>query len=107
MTATDISAHIDRKEQALRAVAAASENVIAAKNDLEFIKNRLTPEGLNGSNDKQRLAELNTKTEAERDAVAEAEKGLREAQLELDIASLRVQEATMLLKLVEQRATTP
>ena len=107
MTATDISARIDRKEQALRTVAAASENVIAAKNDLEFIKNRLTLEGLNGSNDKQRLADLMTNTEAERDAVSLAEKGLREAQLELDIASLRVQEVTMLLKLVEQRETIP
>ena len=36
------------------------------------------------------------------EAVALAEKGLREAQLELDIASLRVQEAAMLLKLVER-----
>ena len=43
-------------------------------------------------------------TEAERDAVAQAERGLRKAQLELDIASLRVQEATMLLKLA---ATEP
>ena len=107
MTAADISARIDRKEQALRAVAEASENVIAAKSDLKFIKNRLTLEGLSGSNDKQRLADLMTKTEAERDAVAGAEKGLREAQLELELASLRVQEAAMLLKLVEQRATTP
>lgn len=98
MNATDISARIDRKEQALRAVAAASENVIAAKSDLEFIKNRLTLEGLNGSNDKQRLADLITKTEAERDAVALAEKGLREAQLELELANLRVQEAAMLQK---------
>ena len=98
MTATDISARIDRKEQALRAVAAASENVIAAKSDLESLKNRLTLEGLSGSNDKQQLADLMTKTEAERDAVALAEKGLRQAQLELDIASLRVQEATMLQK---------
>lgn len=101
MTATDISARIDRKEQALRAVAAASENVIDAKSDLEGLKNHYTLEGLAGSNDKQRLAELNAKTEAERDAVALAEKGLREAQLELDIASLRVQEATMLLRMAE------
>jgi hypothetical protein len=98
MTATDISARIDRKEQALRAVAATSENVIAAKSDLEALKNHYTLEGLVGSNDKQRLADVMTKTEAERDAVALAEKGLREAQLELDIASLRVQEATMLQK---------
>jgi hypothetical protein len=98
MNATDISARIDRKEQALRAVGAASENVIAAKSDLEFIKNRLTAGGLNGSNDKQRLADLMTKTEAERDAVALAEKGLREAQLELELANLRVQEAAMLQK---------
>ena len=81
--------------------------MIAAKSDLEFIKNRLTLEGLSGSNDKQRLADLMTRTEAERDAVALAEKGLREAQLELDIANLRVQEAAMLLKLVEQGAITP
>ena len=46
MTATEISARIDRKENALRAVAAASESVIAAKTDLEFIKNRLTLAGL-------------------------------------------------------------
>jgi hypothetical protein len=98
VTATDISARIDRKEQALRAVAAASETVIAAKTDLEFIKNRLTLEGLEGSNDKQRLADLVARTELERDGLAAAEKGLREAQLELDIANLRVQEATMLLK---------
>lgn len=98
MTVAEITARIDRKENALRAVAEASENVIAAKSDLEFIKNRLILEGLNGSNDKQRLADLMTRTEAERDAVAEAEKGLREAQLELDIASLRVQEASMLQK---------
>ena len=99
MTATEITARIDRQEDALRAVAAASENVIAAKSDLEALKNHYTLEGLAGSNDKQRLAELNAKTEDERDAVAEAEQGLRAAQLELDIASLRVQEATMLLKL--------
>lgn len=104
MTATEITARIDCKERALRAVAEASENVIAAKSDHETLKNRLTLEGLNGSNDKQRLADLMTKTEAERQAVAEAEKGLREAQLELDIASLRVQEATMLLKLTERDA---
>ena len=88
-------------------MAEASENVIAARSDLEFIKNRLTLEGLSGSNDKQRLADLMTRTEAERDAVALAEKGLREAQLELDIANLRVQEPAMLLKLVEQGAPMP
>ena len=98
MTVAEITARIDRKENALRAVAAASENVIAARSDLEALKNHYTLEGLAGSNDKQRLAELNAKTEAERDAVAEAEKGLRAAQLELDIASLRVQEASMLQK---------
>ena len=107
MTATEISARVDRKENALRAVAAASESVIAAKSDLEALKDHYTLQGLAGSNDKQRLAELNAKTEAERDAVALAERGLRAAQLELDIASLRVQEATMLLKLAEQGATTP
>ena len=52
MTAADISARIGRKEQALRAVAEASENVIAAKSDVVFIKNRLTLEGLSGLNDK-------------------------------------------------------
>ena len=102
MTAAEISARTDRQENALRAVAEASENVIAAKSDLEALKNHYTLEGLAGSNDKQRLAELNAKTEAERDAAALAEKGLQEAQLELDIASLRVQEATMLLKLAER-----
>lgn len=106
MTATEITARIDRKENALRAVAEASENVIAARTDLEALKNHYTLEGLEGSNDKRRLADLNTKTEAERDAVAAAEKGLREAQLELDVASLRVQEATMLLKLAERDAST-
>lgn len=104
MTATEITARIDRKERALRGVAAASENVTAAKSDLEALKNHYTLEGLVGSNDKKRLADLNTKTEAERDAVTEAEKVLREAQLELDIASLRVQEATLLLKLTERDA---
>ena len=102
MNAADITARIDRKEAALHAVAAASENVVAAKTDLEVIKNRYTLEGLDGTNDKSRLAELNAKTEPERDAVAMAEKGLREAQLELDLANLRVQEATMLLKVAEQ-----
>ena len=48
MTAADISARIDRKEQALHAVASTSENVIAAKSDLEALKNHLTLEGLNG-----------------------------------------------------------
>ena len=38
------------------------------------------------------------KTEAERDGLALTEKGLRDAQLELDLADLRVQEAAMLLK---------
>ncbi len=103
MNAADISARIDRKEKALRAVAAASENVIAAKTDLEVIKTRYTLEGFSATNDKTRLAELNAKTEAERDAVALAEKSLREAQLELDLANLRMQEATMLLKVAEQK----
>lgn len=83
----------------MRAVAAASETVIAAKTDLEFIRNHYTLEGLEGSNEKQRQADLITKTATEREALTVAEKGLREAQLELDIANLRVQEATMLLKL--------
>ncbi len=102
MNAADISERIDRKEDALLAVAAATENVIAAKTDLEVIKTRYTLEGLDGTNDKSRLAELNVRTEAERDAVAVAEKGLREAQLELDLTNLRVQEATMLLKVAGQ-----
>ena len=38
------------------------------------------------------------KTESERDGLALTEKQLREAQLELDLADLRVQEAAMLLK---------
>lgn len=101
MNATAISERIDRKANALRAVATATENVVAAKADLEVIKTRYTLEGLEGTNDKLRLADLNARTEAERDAVALAEKGLREAQLELDLANLRVQEATMLLKLTE------
>lgn len=101
MTAAEISARIDRKESALRAVAGASESVIAAKTDLEFVKNRLTLEGLEGTNDKQRQADLVAKTESEREGLALAEKGLREAQLELDIANLRVQEATMLLRVAE------
>jgi hypothetical protein len=101
MTATDISARVDRKEQALRTVAAASETVIAARRDLEFISNRLTFEGLAGSNDKQRQADLAARTESEREGVALAEKGLREAQLERGVANLRVQEATMLLRVVE------
>ena len=83
MTATEISARVDRKENALRAVAAASESVIAAKTDLEFIKTRLTLAGLEGTNDKQRQADLMAKTESE-----------------LDLADLRVQEAAMLLKVV-------
>ena len=98
MTATEISARIDRKENALRAVAAASENAIAAKTDLEFIKNRLTLAGLEGTNDKQRQADLMAKTESERDGLALTEKQLREAQLELDLADLRVQEVAMLLR---------
>ncbi len=102
MNAADISNRIDRKEEALRAVAAATENVIAAKTDLEVIKTRYTLEGLDGTNDKIRQADLNVRTEAERDAVALTEKSLREAQLELDLANLRVQEATMLLKVVGQ-----
>lgn len=79
MTATDISARVDRKEQALRTVAAASETVIAARRDLEFISNHLTLEGLAGNNDRQRQADLAAKTESEREGVALAEKGLREA----------------------------
>ena len=79
MTAPDISARIDRKEKALRAVAAASETVIAAKADLEFIRNRLTLEGLEGTNEKQRNADLLTRTESEREGVALAEKNLRQA----------------------------
>ena len=98
MTAAEISARINRKENALRAVAAASESVIAAKTDLEFIKNRLTLAGLEGTNDKQRQADLMAKTESERDGLALTEKQLREAQLELDLADLRVQEVAMLLR---------
>jgi hypothetical protein len=101
VTTSDISARIGRKEQSLRAVAAASETVIVAKSDHEFIRNHYTLEGLAGSNEKQRQADLITKTATEREALAVAEKGLREAQLELDIATLRVQEATMLLKVAE------
>ncbi len=104
MTATEISARIDRKENALHAVAVASEGVTAAKSDYEVMKSHYTLEGLEGSNDKQRQADLVKKTEAEREAVTQAEKGLQQAQLELDIASLRVQEATLLLRLAE-RAT--
>ena len=98
MTANEISARADRKESALRAAAEASENVIAAKTDLEFIKIRLTLAGLEGTNDKQRQADLMAKTESERDGLALTEKGLREARLELDLADLRVQEAAMLLR---------
>ncbi len=101
MTAADISARIDRKEHALRTVAAASETVVVAKADLEFIQSRYTLEGLEGANEKQRSADLSAKTETERGGLALAEKSLREAQLELDIANLRVQEASMLLKVAE------
>ena len=48
-----------------------------------------------------RQADLIRKTASEREALADAEKGLRDAQLELDIATLRIQEATMLLKVAE------
>jgi len=85
VTTSDISARIGRKEQALRAVAAASETVIAAKADLGFIKNRYTLDGLEGNNEKQRNADLLAKTESEREGVALAEKDLRGAQLEVDI----------------------
>ena len=102
MTATEISARIDRKACALRAVTDASEGVTAAKRDYEVTKSYYTLEGLEGSNDRQRQADLVKKTEAEREAVTQAEKGLQKAQLELDIASLRVQEATLLLRLVER-----
>lgn len=101
MNEAEVTARIDRKERALRAVAEASEAVIVAKSDHEFIKNHYTLDGLEGSNEKQRQADLNTKITTEREALAVAEKGLREAQLELDIAGLRVQEATMLLKVAE------
>ena len=101
MTATEISTRIARKERALRAVADASESVTAAKRDYEVIKSHYTLAGLEGSNDKQRQADLMKKTEAEREAVTQAEKGLHQAQLELDIASLRVQEVTLLLRLAE------
>lgn len=101
MNEADITARIDRKESALRAVAEANETVIVAKSDHEFIKNHYTLEGLEGSNEKQRQADLIRKTTTEREALADAEKGLRDAQLELDIATLRVPEATMLLKAAE------
>ncbi len=101
MNEADITARIDRKERALRAVAEANETVIVAKSDHEFIKNHYTLEGLEGSNEKQRQADLIRKTASEREALADAEKGLRDAQLELDISTLRVEEATMLLKVVE------
>ena len=69
MTATEISTRIDRKACALRAVADASESMTAAKRDYEVIRSRYTLEGLEGSNDKQRQADLMKKTEAEREAV--------------------------------------
>lgn len=100
MTATEITARVDRNERALRAAASASEGLVAAKAELETLKHHYTLEGLEGTNDKLRQADLLTKTEPEREAVAGAEKALREAQLELDIASLRVQEALMLTRLM-------
>jgi len=48
-----------------------------------------------------RQADLAARTESEREGVALAEKGLREAQLERGVTNLRVQEATMLLRVVE------
>ena len=97
MNEADISARIDRKENALRAVATAYEESITAKSDLETLTNHYT---LEGSNEKQRTAELIVKTTAEREGVARADMALRKARLELDIASLRVQETTMLLTLL-------
>ena len=99
MTAAEITARVDRKERALRAAAESSEHLTAAKAELETLKHHYTREGLEGTNDKLRQADLLAKTEPEREAVAEAERALRAAQLELDLASLRVQEALMLTRL--------
>lgn len=100
MNQIDITARINRKENALRAVAAACEASTAANSDLDTLTNHLTLGGLEGSNEKQRAADLKAKTTSEREGVARADMALREARLELDIASLRVQEATMLLTLL-------
>lgn len=100
MNEVDISAHSDCKANALRIVAAAYEETITAKSDRETITNYYTLEGLAGSNEKRRTADLIAKTATEREGVARADMALRKARLELDIASLRVQEATMLLTLL-------
>lgn len=99
MTEADIIARVDRKERALKAAAAATEHVAAAKADLETLKHHHAAAGLEGSNDRQRAADLFAKTEPEREAVAAAERALRAAQLELDLADLRVQEAFALARL--------
>lgn len=99
MTTTEITARVDRKERALKAAAEVTEDLAAAKAELETLKYHYTREGLEGTNDKLRQADLLAKTEPEREAVAEAERALRAAQLELDLASLRVQEALMLTRL--------
>ena len=100
MNEADITARVGRKANALRAVAAAYEASITAKSDLETINNHYTLEGLEGSNEKQRTADLIAKIITEREGAAQADKTLREARFELDIASLRVQETTMLLTLL-------
>jgi len=61
--------------------------VIVAKSDHEFIKTT-TPSKDRGHQRKQRQADLISYDHDERDALAVAEKGLRDVQLELDIASL-------------------
>lgn len=103
MTKNEISTLLDQKAEALKNVFDATENLYAAKADLEQVTTQFTLEGLEGNNDRVRQADLVSKTEAERDSVALAERNLRATRLDFELANLKVDELTYKLRLLEMQ----
>lgn len=100
ITELAINAAHGRKDRALVAVARALTWVVNAKADLETLNAHYTNQGLEGTNDKARAANLATRNQPERDAVAEAEARLREEQLELDLSNNDLVRLRTLLQLL-------
>jgi hypothetical protein len=93
------------KEDALKLVHSRTEDVYAQKAELETVTVYFTNLGLEGSNESTRRADLATKTEQERTDLATAEKALRNARLDLDLANNELERIRLILKLEESVGT--
>ena len=89
-SAEDFAKAVFALQQCVGRVFETSEVVVTAERELAVAKNKFVSDGVEGANEAQRKANLERLLEVEQEALAEAQKELRDAQFEHELNVLEL-----------------